>query len=63
MIIEEWMWGMDEDAPKEEVGSWHAVNCRHEQKALVLNVLVEEVDGTEGKEGHGFLEEPLVWEF
>ena len=30
------------------------------EKTLIPSILVEVVDGTEGKEGHGFLETPLV---
>ena len=41
--IKEWMWGMEEDAPKGEVRGGDVVNCRPEQKMLVLSVLVKVV--------------------
>ena len=30
------------------------------KEALILSILVKEVDGAKGKEGHSFLETPLV---
>ena len=57
--MEEWMWGMEEDAPKVEVRNGHAINHRPEWR----NTHSQHTgwgSGTEGKENHSFLETLLV---
>ena len=58
--IEEWMLSMEEDVPKWEARKGDAVDHRPEQRMLILSILAKVGGGTEGKEGHSFLETSLV---
>ena len=58
--IKEWIWGMKEDVPKGEVRNAVWLITGLSKETLILSILVKVVGGTEGKEGHSFLETLLV---
>ena len=62
MSIKEWVWGMEEDAPKGEVRKDNAVNHAGLSKGtLILSILVEgRRSAQKARKAMSFLETPLV---
>ena len=58
--IEEWMQGVEADAPKVEARNGDKIDCSLSGETSILMVLVEAVGGVEDKEDHNFLETNLV---